>query len=275
MQNQCAEIKIRAERRGGELIPDEFPHGGDRKTEARSENQTLIDAGITKDQSHRWQTIASMPEEEFERHIIETKDSGEELTSVGIYREARKIEKPIEIISPPLPSGKYRVIVCDPPWPYGTQYDSDTRRVASPYPEMSLEDITNTKPRFANPSVLWLWTTHKFLFDAKEILTDWGFEYKLTFVWNKELLGMGRWLRCQVEFCLLGTSGKLTELWNLTNQRDILIESRREHSRKPEAFYKMVETLLPGPLDETFYLEMYTRKKRSGWYSWGTEIDKF
>ena len=68
MQNQCAEIKIRAERRGGELIPDEFPHGGDRKTEARSENQTLIDAGITKDQSHRWQTIASMPEEEFEKH---------------------------------------------------------------------------------------------------------------------------------------------------------------------------------------------------------------
>ena len=140
---------------------------------------------------------------------------------------------------------------------------------------MSLEDITNTKPKFADPSVLWLWTTHKFLFDAKEILTDWGFEYKLTFVWNKELLGMGRWLRCQVEFCLLGTSGKLTELWNLTNQRDILIESRREHSRKPEAFYKMVETLLPGPLDETFYLEMYTRKKRFGWYSWGTEVDKF
>ena len=234
-----------------------------------------LPSGITKKQSHYYQQIHKNRDvvEEVISEAIENDDLP--TTRETLKRIQRKNQQLKTPESPSLPSGKYRVIVCDPPWPYGTQYDSDTRRVASPYPEMSLEDITNTKPKFANPSVLWLWTTHKFLFDAKEILTDWGFEYKLTFVWNKELLGMGRWLRCQVEFCLLGTSGKLTELWNLTNQRDILIESRREHSRKPEAFYKMVETLLPGPLDETFYLEMYTRKKRSGWYSWGTEIDKF
>ena len=62
MQNQCAEIKIRAERRGGELIPEQITVG------TKSHEVTLSDLDISKMQSHRWQTIAKMPEEEFEKH---------------------------------------------------------------------------------------------------------------------------------------------------------------------------------------------------------------
>jgi N6-adenosine-specific RNA methylase IME4 len=181
------------------------------------------------------------------------------------------------LIPPPLPENTFRVIVSDPPWPYGTKYDPDTRRVASPYPEMSLDEIQELGVPAADDSALWLWTTHKFIWDARDIMFNWGFEYKLIFVWNKQILGTGGWLRNEIEFCLLGTKGEAKFLqWNLTNQRDFILSApRREHSRKPQQFYEWIEELCPGPLDETFYCEMFTRTKREGWKGWGNEIGKF
>jgi len=90
MQNQCAEIKIRAERRAGELIPDMKEQGKRTDLTSLHNESKLKEAGISESQSHRWQTIAKMPEEDFEKHIAETKDNGEELTSVGIYRAAKQ-----------------------------------------------------------------------------------------------------------------------------------------------------------------------------------------
>ena len=168
----------------------------------------------------------------------------------------------------PLPEGVFEVIVIDPPWPYGTEYNSETRRVASPYPEMSLENIKNIKITAADNCVLWLWTTHRFLRDAFVLLEGWNFEYKVTLVWNKEKLGMGGWLRCQSEFCLLGIKGN--PKWNLTNQRDIISEARREHSRKPEKFYEMVEKVCMGKK-----LDYFSRQERDGWTSYGNQTDKF
>ena len=69
IQNKAAEIKIRAERRMGELIPEEVKQGGDQQTKAKSHDVTLGDLGIEKMQSHRYQLIASVPEKEFEDHI--------------------------------------------------------------------------------------------------------------------------------------------------------------------------------------------------------------
>lgn len=166
------------------------------------------------------------------------------------------------------PEGKYDVIVIDPPWPYGTEYDEEARRVASPYPEMDLEEIKNIKlPAFGN-CILWLWTTHKFIKDSFDILENWGFEYKLTLAWDKQKLGMGSWLRCQVEFCLLGIKGKPE--WNLTNQRDFISETRREHSRKPDGFYSMVKKLTEGRR-----LDYFSREERKGFVPYGDETDKF
>jgi len=62
MQNQCAEIKLRAERRAGEILKDTIQHGGDRRSETRSHDATLKDSGINKSQSSRWQKIADVSE---------------------------------------------------------------------------------------------------------------------------------------------------------------------------------------------------------------------
>jgi len=176
---------------------------------------------------------------------------------------------PKEKPTPPLPEGKYNVIVLDPPWAYGTEYDSENRRVASPYKEKSFDEIKEIELPCADDCILWLWTTHKFICDAKKLMEHWGFEYKLILVWDKEKIGMGSWLRCQAEFCLLGIKGKPE--WNLTNERDIIRESRREHSRKPKSFYVMVKNLCP----DGKRIDYFSREKHDGFEQYGNEINKF
>lgn len=167
-----------------------------------------------------------------------------------------------------LPEGVFEVIAIDPPWNYGREYDPDGSRVANPYPEMTQAQLLDIKLPAANDSVLFLWTTHQFLFDAKELLDHWGYTYKATMVWDKEKIGMGAWLRMQCEFCLVGIKGK--PIWNNTTWRDIIKESRREHSRKPDAFYQMVEDITIGRR-----LEYFSREQRNGWEVFGNDTEKF
>lgn len=96
MQNNVAEIKLRAERRIGEMLP----------TQIGSHDVTLSGMGISKMQSHRWQAEASVPEEEFERHVAEVKVSGKELTSAGLYRLARQTAIPPNGTSQVVPAVK-------------------------------------------------------------------------------------------------------------------------------------------------------------------------
>ena len=102
----------------------------------------------------------------------------------------------------------------------------------------------------------------------RSLLRHWGFTYKATLVWDKERIGMGAWLRMQCEFCLVGIKGKPT--WNNTKHRDILREARREHSRKPEAFYEMVEDITVGRR-----LDFFSRQQRPGWETYGNDREKF
>jgi len=166
-----------------------------------------------------------------------------------------------------LPEGKFEVIAIDPPWPYGGKYDASSRRVSSPYPEMQIEDLKKINLPASDDCVLWLWTTHKFIFDAKDLMDKWGFDYKGILTWDKQDLGMGSWLRMQCEFCLLGIKGKPT--WNLKNERDMLSEKRREHSRKPASFYKMVDSLCIGRK-----LDYFSREKHEGWEQLGNTPEK-
>ena len=164
--------------------------------------------------------------------------------------------------------GLYDVISIDPPWNYGRKYDPDNSRVANPYPEMTIEEIKNIKLPFKDNAIIFLWTTHKYLPDAFELLKHWGLDYKATLVWNKNKIGMGHWFRMQCEFCLFGIKGK--PFWSNTTERDIIIESRREHSRKPEAFFKMVDKICVGKK-----LEYFSREKKEGWDIYGNDTNKF
>lgn len=167
-----------------------------------------------------------------------------------------------------MPEGVFEVIAIDPPWNYGREYDPEGSRVANPYPEMSQSELLELKPPFADNAVCFLWTTHAFIFDAKELLDKWGFTYKATIVWDKEKIGMGAWLRMQCEFCLVGIRGK--PMWNNTKYRDIIREPRREHSRKPDAFFEMVNEITIGRR-----LEYFSREKREGWEVFGNDTQKF
>jgi len=98
MQNQCAEIKIRAERRGGELIEEQGRKPGETDKSIMSHDVTLSkpkleELGIDRKQSSRWQQIASIPEEKFEEHIAEIKDQNEELTSRELLTVARNMKR--------------------------------------------------------------------------------------------------------------------------------------------------------------------------------------
>lgn len=208
--------------------------------------------------------IASLSPKEQEKWL--NKAETENLT-IRELRQAIRGSKPFKT-SKTL-EGEYNVIVIDPPWNYGTEYDPQTRRVGSPYPEIPTENLELSKyVKPANDCVLWLWTTHRFLPDALKLVGEWGFDYKLTLVWNKERMGIGSWLRCQVEFCLLGIKG--SPQWRLTNERDFIQEARREHSRKPESFYLMVKKLCGGKMADIF-----SREKHDGFDPYGNETDKF
>lgn len=197
----------------------------------------------------------------------------EEKKAVRIELIEQQIEDIEQGLLPEL-KGLFDVISVDPPWPYEgenksvTSFDAVGRRVANPYPEMSIKDIKKIEMPLMNDAVVLLWTTHKFLPDAFEILKEWGLDYKATLVWNKEKIGMGAWFRMQCEFCIVGVKGK--PYWENTTFRDILNEPRREHSRKPDSFFEMIEKITMGRR-----LEYFSREKRNGWEVFGNDINKF
>lgn len=165
--------------------------------------------------------------------------------------------------------GVFDVVAIDPPWNYGTQYDSAGRRVANPYPEMTQNELLNIKVPSADNCIMFLWTTQRFIWDAKQLLEHWGFEYRNIIVWDKQKIGMGDLFRMQCEFCLVGIKGKPL-IDNNHSNRDIIQEPRREHSRKPDAFYDMVDSLCVGRK-----LDYFSRQQRKGWVTYGNDTEKF
>lgn len=170
----------------------------------------------------------------------------------------------------PLPDGKHHVIVIDPPWRYDARAENRDVRGTVDYPDMSIEEICALPiGKLAEDNcILWLWTTNAFMRDAFKCLDAWGFAEKTILTWDKERIGVGHWLRNVTEHCILAVRGK--PVVELTNQSTILRAPRREHSRKPDEFYDLVEKLCPGSK-----VEIFAREPRKGWSSWGAEQEKF
>ncbi|MGI0488789.1 MT-A70 family methyltransferase [Pantanalinema rosaneae CENA516] len=185
----------------------------------------------------------------------------------------------------PFPEKHYSCIVADPPWFYQLRNQDKTHRNRIPYPAMQLEEILALPvPALADLTgcVLWLWTTNTHMPDACKCLEHWGFALKTILTWVKVSksgtphIGVGHWLRNVTEHCLLATKGKPRSFGDngtqtLTNELTLLLTRRREHSRKPEEFYQLVEKLCP----DLSKLEMFARQPRPGWESWGNEVEKF
>lgn len=170
----------------------------------------------------------------------------------------------------PLPDGKHHVIVIDPPWRYDTRAENRDVRGTVDYPDMSIEEICALPiAKLAEDDcILWLWTTNAFMRDAYRCLDAWGFAEKTILTWDKEKIGVGHWLRNVTEHCIVAVRGRPTV--QLTNQSTIIRAPRREHSRKPDEFYALVEGLCPGSK-----VEVFARQERKGWNAWGAEKEKF
>lgn len=278
LQNIIAEQKLRTQRILGGLLKNEVKAGNPQLSQASTIG--LNQFGISRNESSSFQKIASLPQEIFEEEIAIAKEETNkriELTTSRLLKVAKKIEREQDLKQQKEVINKldyttlldnYDVLVVDPPWEYNRTYDPDNSRIANPYPSMSLEDINNIKLPSSKNSILWLWTTQAYLYEAKDILKNWGYEYKATLVWNKDNMGMGNWLRMQCEFCLLGIKGNPT--YHNTKYRDIITEKGREHSRKPDLFYNMVNDTCIGTK-----LDYFSREHRDGWYSYGNEINKY
>lgn len=277
MQNQCAEIKIRAERRGGEILIEmkergerKGGHGGDRQSSSTKE---LEDVGVSKKQSHRWQRIASVPEDEFEAHVEATKVGGKELTSAGVLNVAKKKDQEAKRgqVSKskkpqPLPTGVFDLLYADPPW----RYEHDTtpsRAIENQYPTMTLDAICDLAVPAAANCVLFLWATAPKLEEALRVLNAWGFTYRTNAVWDKQKIGMGYWFRGQHELLLVGVKGKVAPPHEHDRVSSVLSYPRGKHSVKPVAIYELLEKLYP----KATKLEMFNRSKRKGWKTWGNE----
>lgn len=214
--------------------------------------------------------IKKLKDEGRDKEVEEIKTGKKRLVDIKKSDRREKVAKQIEEIKKDnlnKPSGLYDVIVIDPPWKVDFDYSPDhyMGRVANPYPEMDIEKIKKIKLPCKDSSILWLWTTHSQIWNAIEIMKHWGFEYKCILVWDKESMGIGKWLRKQCEFCLLGTKGK--PIWTATDFRDIIREQKTSHSTKPESFYKLVDKYCVGRK-----LDYFARKKREGWDVFGDEI---
>jgi len=264
MQNEWAEVRLRAQRKGGVLLAD-LP------LEARSHDVThLRDIGLDKHQSSRWQRIASLPEPEFEAYVAQAHNEAKELTTAGALKLAKRIaaadptERPrLRLVSTDCGADcLHGAIVIDPPW----RYDNVATRGAAEdhYPTMSLDELAALDLPAAGDAHLYLWVTAAFIRPGFDLLDAWGFTYKTTLTWCKPSIGMGNYFRVNTEHVLFAVRGRAP-----TRSNDVgtwFEAARGRHSSKPGRLYDIVQDSSPGP-----WLEMFARTRRMGWHVWGNE----
>lgn len=276
MQNQAAEIKLRAERRLGEMLGEMEKHEGGRPTENRSHAvsglpPTLKQLGIAPMQSSRWQREATIPEDVFESYVVEAKRTGSELTSVGLLRIAQGMERNHRRAdTPPLPATLFDVILADPPWEYRNS-GGLPGQAENHYGTMSFDDICKLPIPAAENAALFLWVTNPMLREGLELAAAWGFEYKSNVVWVKTELtrpGIGFYVRGRHELLFICIRGSFVpDQTGHAPIGSVLEAPLQEHSRKPEAVYELIENIYPRGK----YLELFARRYRDGWTSWGSD----
>jgi N6-adenosine-specific RNA methylase IME4 len=141
---------------------------------------------------------------------------------------------------------------------------------------MTLEEIMELPvAHLALPqSHLYLWVPNALILEGLEVMKRWGFTYKTNIVWYKirqdggpDGRGVGFYFRNVTELVLFGVRGHLRTLAPGRRQVNIICSRKREHSRKPDELYDLIEECSPGP-----YLELFARHKRIGWNQWGDEL---
>lgn len=287
LEVDAAEIRMRAERRLGELIraqkegPGLATGGGDTSGGSRKappqEPPTLAQAGIDKKLSSRAQKLAAVPEDQFEGMIGEWRERvGKEnervTTNLLKAGERERRDSGLETATQPWPEGRYPVIYADPPWRYEHPPVGDTSRsIENQYPTMTIEEICALPIAdiAMEDSVLFLWATAPKLAECFEVITAWGFTYRTCMVWVKDKIGMGYYVRNRHELLLIAKRGTLPTPAPSDRVGSVVEAPRLAHSAKPPAFYEIIEKGYPG-LPK---IELFCRIPREGWAAWGNEAE--
>lgn len=176
---------------------------------------------------------------------------------------------------------KFRTILADPPW----QFQNKTGKIApehkrlNRYSTMVLDEICALPVADISHSTahLYLWCPNALLPEGLKVMESWGFRYKSNIIWHKirkdggsDGRGVGFYFRNVTEVLLFGVRGKNARtLAPGRSQVNMMQTRKREHSRKPDEQYQLIESCSPGP-----YLEMFSRGVRQGWTVWGNQADE-
>jgi N6-adenosine-specific RNA methylase IME4 len=177
---------------------------------------------------------------------------------------------------------KFKTILADPPW----QFQNRTGKMApehkrlNRYPTMKLNDIKvlPVSDVADDPCHLYLWVPNALLPEGLEVMKSWGFQYKSNIVWEKirkdgqpDGRGVGFYFRNVTELLLFGTRGtnNTRTLAPARSQVNLLRTMKREHSRKPDEIFDIIESCSSGP-----YLELFARGTRENWVLWGNQAEE-
>lgn len=184
-----------------------------------------------------------------------------------------------ELEPDPLPkvTGGFQTILADPPW----RFTNRTGKVAPEhrrldrYSTMSMDAIKglHVSKAAAKNAHLYLWVPNALLTDGLDVMHAWGFRYVSNIVWAKRRKdggpdgrGVGFYFRNVTELLLFGVKGSMRTLAPGRSQVNMIETRKREHSRKPDEQYDLIQACSPGP-----YLELFARYPRPGWTVWGDE----
>ncbi|MEH6500169.1 MULTISPECIES: MT-A70 family methyltransferase [Pseudomonadales] len=177
---------------------------------------------------------------------------------------------------------RFYTILADPPW----QFQNRTGKMAPEHKRLNRYGTMNLQEIMALPvseltedtAHLYLWVPNALLPEGLKVMEAWGFTYKSNVVWHKirkdggsDGRGVGFYFRNVTELVLFGVKGKNARtLQPGRTQVNYLATRKREHSRKPDEFYDIVESCSPGP-----YLELFARGPRKGWSVWGNQSEEY
>jgi N6-adenosine-specific RNA methylase IME4 len=187
-----------------------------------------------------------------------------------------------EIFENDLKGKKFKTVLADPPW----QFQNRTGKMApehkrlNRYPTMKLEEIMAlpVSKVLDETAHLYLWVPNALLAEGLKVMEAWGFTYKTNIIWYKvrkdggpDRRGVGFYFRNVTEMLLFGVKGKNARtLQPGRSQENIIVSRKREHSRKPDEQYKLIESCSRGP-----YLEIFARGPREGWTVWGNQAEEY
>jgi len=177
---------------------------------------------------------------------------------------------------------KFSTILADPPW----QFQNRTGKMSPEhkrllrYSTMKLQEIKDlpVETIAEERAHLYLWVPNALLAEGMQVMENWGFKYKTNLIWYKirkdggpDRRGVGFYFRNVTEMILFGVRGKnIRTLQPGRSQENIISSRKREHSRKPDEQYDIIESCSWGP-----YLELFARGQKKGWINWGNQSEKY